>query len=84
MKKLRLEIDSLVVESFDVPDASAGRGTVRGRESAPDEVCGPSREGGVGGCPRSYEQTCWWTGDPQLDCYDPTEVAYDCTDYTLC
>lgn len=78
MKKLRLEIDSLVVESFDVSDdASAGRGTVQGRETAVDEPCGQSHRVE---CAPSYEEPCWWTGDPMLDCYAPSEGA-PCTDY---
>jgi len=65
MKKLRLDLESLAVESFDtVVEAEADRGTVRGRDSVtepqePDSIaatctCPPPNTASCGG-------TCDWT-----------------------
>ena len=65
MKKLRLGLESLAVESFDTAvEAEADRGTVRGRDSAtgpeePDTIaatctCPPPNTASCGG-------TCDWT-----------------------
>lgn len=77
MKKIRLEVDALEVESFDVADSLADRGTVHGRGSWVEDPCQDSnyRE-----CVPSYEAPCWWTGDPLLDCFAPSDVA-PCTDH---
>jgi hypothetical protein len=78
MKKLRLEIDQLKVESFDVrEEASADRGTVHGRDSYSGEPCNRSN---WGWCVPSYEAPCYWTGDPVQDCYPASELN-PCTDY---
>lgn len=78
MKKLRLERNDLRVESFDVRAApEAERGTVRGHETYGQWPC-PGTQ--FGECMPSYEVPCWWTGDPRLDCYAPSDVA-PCTDY---
>ncbi|HEX2202807.1 MAG TPA: hypothetical protein VHG91_05905 [Longimicrobium sp.] len=77
MKKLRLEIDQLEVESFDVPVTPAARGTVHGRWTSPGEPCGRSQ---WGECVPSYEAPCWWTGDPMQDCYAPSDLNV-CTDH---
>jgi hypothetical protein len=77
MKKLRLEIDQLEIESFDLPeDGSAARGTVRGQQTLPQ----PCYRSEVGECVPSYEAVCEWTGDPYMDCFAPTGVV-PCTDY---
>jgi hypothetical protein len=77
MKKIRLALDALEVESFDVADSLADRGTVHGCGTGVDDPCQPSR---FGECMVSYEAHCWWTGDPMRDCYAPSELN-DCTDY---
>ncbi|MBB4635014.1 hypothetical protein [Longimicrobium terrae] len=78
MGKLRLKMEDLQVESFDVrQDAPAERGTVRGQQSRDEGWC----EGtDFDRCPPSYEAPCYWTGDPRQDCY-PASQLNPCTDY---
>lgn len=44
MKKLKLELDELAVDSFTIPAGAAARGTVDGHEEIPTlrTVCNPS------------------------------------------
>ena len=78
MRKHRLHLNALVVESFAIP-RDAGQGTVRGHEIQPDD--------GVGGtpsctCPCTNDPTCHPTrcgesGCPcaaSNPCYDPPGV----------
>lgn len=78
MGKLRLKMDDLRVESFDVrEDVPAERGTVRAQGSRYEGSC----EGtDYDHCPPSYAVPCYWTGDPQQDC-NPASVLNPCTDY---
>ncbi len=66
MKKLRLDVDSLGVESFATAPAAAAPGTVRG--AADTEVC----SGGPVTCHPSYDpcETCATScaGGPWCDC----------------
>jgi len=48
MKKLMLELDALVVDSFTTGDAADGRGTVRGHDTRFTEFC-------------NTKQTCQYT-----------------------
>jgi hypothetical protein len=77
MKKIRLDPEALKVESFDVADSPADRGTVHGRETQVDDFCQPSP---IDGCMASYDVPCRWTGDPMQDCFAPSAVA-PCSDY---
>jgi hypothetical protein len=79
MKKLRLAVEDLRVESFDVrEDVPDARGTVRAeQQSYRDQWCDQTD---FDHCPPSYEVPCWWTGDPMQDCYPPSELN-PCTDY---
>ena len=81
MKKLRLELNALAVESFEAgEDVASGRGTVRGRGytqeyhySACGSVlpcCAPSIE--MGYCVLSVEVECEYTTNPQKDCWAPS------------
>jgi hypothetical protein len=84
MKKLRLEIDDLAVESFApvAPRGRAGAGSVHGRQS-----------GEMGSC---YESECGCEPLPserpdctdQESCYAPmcnTDTNFgDCSEYDLC
>jgi hypothetical protein len=86
MRKLRLEIEDLKVESFDAGAAEARKGTVRGRisihcdPSSPD-TCdgGQTCDGGLscaGGCGASGVNTCGYSCGGTCD--------YTCDTCTLC
>lgn len=63
--KLRMDVDALHVESFDVrEEAAPRRGTVRAKQSD----CAMS----MNSCGPSLDQLCQWTTDPQADCWRPT------------
>jgi len=76
MKKIRLDLDALEVESFDVADSPVDRGTVHARQTSVEEPCS-----GRGECVPSYEAPCWWTGDRMQDCLGNTEGGGPCTEY---
>jgi hypothetical protein len=75
MKKLTLELDLLVVESFDTGDAARG-GTVRGHDTQFTEWCNSTYLG------------CTYKGcDSQAgscDSCDPCQVTPLCVDTDLC
>ncbi len=75
MKKIRLDLDELAVESFDVTESTEGSGTVQAYGSWGGETC--QSRGDY--CEPSYEAPCWWTGDPMLDCMATTEDGAPCT-----
>jgi len=78
MRKLRLEVTDLRVESFEARDEeAAARGTVHGLASERDGWCDGTD---FDRCPPSYEAPCYWTGDPVQDCY-PASQLNPCTDY---
>ena len=57
MRKLKLNWDELVVESFETTSASTGRGTVQGNASAFEDTC--LTETDENSCPGSCEiMTC--------------------------
>lgn len=71
MRKIRLEIDALQVESFTAAEQAVPRGTVRGLASlywedcSPSETCegagypcGPSEQSCGGTCERTCHNTC--------------------------
>jgi hypothetical protein len=62
MKKLRLELDALRVETFDA-GAGDGRGTVRGRESDPWTCAGDPES-----CGGSCDASCTGGCDPSDGC----------------
>lgn len=66
MKKLRLDLDELEVESFDTRGGAREKGTVVGEQCSCGGTCYPQAT-----CP----QTCAYT------CDDPT-CAYTCDDAT--
>lgn len=69
MKKLRLDLHKIEVESFGLP------GTADHHESWHVSGGGPD-------CVPSYEVSCWWTGDPMQNC-NPASVLNPCSDYPL-
>jgi len=76
MKKIRLDPEALAVESFDVANSPADRGTVQARQTWAEVPCS-----GGGECLPSHEAPCWWTGDRMLDCMATTEDLAPCTEY---
>jgi hypothetical protein len=75
MKKIRLDPEALVVESFDVADVSAEGGTVYARQTSVEEPCSGDY------CVPSHEAPCWWTGDRMQDCLGASMDIVPCTDY---
>jgi hypothetical protein len=63
MRKLKLEIDALQVETFAPTAGRAGTGTVRGHLTAYYEICSPDQTG---------EQTC--TCEPTCN----ADTCYNC------
>jgi hypothetical protein len=91
MRKLKLAVETLHVDSFDVnPPARAGQGTVRGAQQEyqlppPDDTTG----GGGGGsgnifcisaypCVPSNEATCGWGTTCANTCWPTCEVTCNC------
>lgn len=76
MKKLRLDLEELAVESFEVREEAAARGTVKGHLSHVEEgSCGVSC---WDYCEPSIEAECPWTGNPVKDCW-PAPSWAECT-----
>jgi len=65
MRKLKLQVDELRVDTFEVDREAAGRGTVRG--NMPFEIPADDLTDGGGGS--SGEAICNWT------------LKYDCTEF---
>ena len=66
MRKIRLDVEALQVESFDTSAAAGGEGTVHGREFTLPQEC-PSVESGAPGCrgcQNSGNSSCVWCIDP--------------------
>lgn len=66
MKKLRLEVETVRVESFVVAGREPVRGTVRGHESYEDTCHNTTCNTGITAmayCPTAYDETCnGWPG----------------------
>jgi len=77
MNKIRLDLDALEIDSFDVTDSPADRGTVQAYRTWGGEGCPPSNDY----CVPSYEARCWWTGDPMQDCLPASIDIVPCTDH---
>lgn len=67
MKKLRLDLDSMQVESFEISAGGERGGTVRGNDSGAD-------------CTWDYTNTCPGTTSPGYGCL--TLPADDCPPFT--
>ncbi|HEU0052713.1 MAG TPA: hypothetical protein VFQ39_06035 [Longimicrobium sp.] len=72
MKKLKLEMDALRVESFDTRAEDGGGGTVRGLASYP-EACDPpsdSQDPAIGTCGWNTcaGDTCWYSCGGSCNC----------------
>jgi hypothetical protein len=77
MKKLNLELDALVVESFDTGEQGRG-GTVRGHDTRITEWCNST----YAGC--SFKH-CESQGDTCTDsCMDPCEITPYCAETDFC
>ncbi len=81
MKQIKLEIDSLDIQSFTTaPEPVETRGTVRAHVNTLDEGCTSFAEcGGTQGCNTASFDCTWY---PELQCYSnaiayPTEPRCD-------
>jgi hypothetical protein len=80
-RKLSLRIDELEVETFEVAEQEAGRGTVHGHD-APD-----TSTGDFAGCAcDTRENTCWGGCGPSqpATCPKPYECQDNDTNYMTC
>lgn len=76
MSKIRLQIESLEVESFDTVEAPQERGTVRGQEGTAQATwCGEES------CDGTCATHCWG-GGCEVDEHGPT--VSDCTAFVYC
>lgn len=88
MRKLRLELDALKVETFAPAEGAAARGTVRGHASLFWEDCQPSETCPGAGWPceyteqscngTCYQQSCQPGGCGSGGCGDPSDPAITC------
>jgi len=91
MRKLRLDLDELAVESFAPADSATARGTVRGLASLYWEDCSPSETCAGAGWPcdptdqscggSCYEATCapgCGGGGTGAGCGNPSDPAITC------
>ena len=82
MKKLKLDFEALVVESFDA-GRGAGGGTVHGRNWTADscEPCEPQQPDDsinyCGPAPTAYA-SCGWTCGSTCGCPNHTRVGWTC------
>ena len=83
MKKIKLDLDELAVESFNIPAADGQDGTVEGRVTtyteAPNRSCpqGACYSYPAFSCPSQCPARCGgedWTEDPE-DCYVDTSLV---------
>lgn len=79
MKKLRLDLDEVQVESFPTSDLSGEPwGTVRGQARGPEVSHGAGLDGcTVGGC--SHDGNCSWNADCSFE-----NCSGNCTGYPGC
>lgn len=77
MRKIRLDIEDLVVESFGPADGKGGKGTVHGHDATRLAGCGPSELSNCAtcleGCPADT-MTCYFScrmTDGFQPCIDP-------------
>jgi hypothetical protein len=83
MKKLRLELDELAVESFPMDREEDGRGTVAGQNEPPyTQSCDGSCVNTCVSCVNTCYNTC------QATCYDSCSTCvtceFHCTHITVC
>jgi hypothetical protein len=71
MRKIRLELEELLVESFATDSAGAGKGTIHAREFTVGRECA-TVDPGMWGCENSGVASCAW-------CQRDTETCQDCS-----
>ncbi|HET7230245.1 MAG TPA: hypothetical protein VFJ16_09595 [Longimicrobium sp.] len=82
MKKLRLDVDSLRVESFTPREPAAETGTVRAHETwQSDCPCEPDLSIDPCGPAPTAAATCGYTCGYTCGCYTPTRVGWTCDPY---
>jgi hypothetical protein len=88
MKKLKLEIDALAVESFDTFVAPDGEGTVRGLESYPNGCFPPSGsvDPAIDSCAYATcaGDTCWQSCNGTCNCGGSAGCPQESAGYTYC
>jgi hypothetical protein len=85
MRKLKLSLEALEVDSFHADPLQPARGTVMGRDFTEyaDESCFESCNGTCGGgCGGSYQASC--NGTCYASCGGTCNCTVGCTDYTAC
>ena len=88
MKKLKLEIDALAVESFDTHAMLGGEGTVRGLESYPNGCFPPSDsvDPAIDSCAYATcaGNTCWYSCNGTCNCGSAGCQPQESAGYTYC
>jgi hypothetical protein len=88
MRKLRLEIDALAVESFDTHAVAEGAGTVRGMASYPDGCFPPSDSQDpfldTCGYATCAGNTCWYSCNGTCNCGTVGCPPPESAGYTYC
>jgi hypothetical protein len=85
MKKIKLDLSDLRIESFDTAGASSEEGTVFGQVCTGQSWCTeddgctvtPGCRGHSGTCPSAGETLCDYCNDPTSACTNPTHIP-DC------
>ena len=80
MKKLKLEMDDLRVDSFEVREGTEERGTVEGRyvTFTCDASCGGTCDSCMDTCLNTCPDSCWNT------CATCNTCEFHCTHITVC
>jgi len=83
MKKLKMELDALQVESFDIRRADDVRGTVAGQNEPPyTESCNGSCMNTCNSCVNTCLNTC--QNSCNGTCVSCVTCEFHCTHFTVC
>ena len=89
MKKLRLNLDQLAVDSFDTSAAAAEKGTVFGEQCTCQTQCTcpgcPTCDFSACGqntCQETCLESCWGSCAPEYSCWDTCAGQFTCESIT--
>jgi hypothetical protein len=88
MRKLRLDLDQLTVDSFDTVTAKSERGTVVGEQCTCYTQCDtcpgcPTCNASCNGtCDQTCGDSCWGSCPPDYSCWDTCAGQYTCESQT--
>lgn len=82
MKKIKLDLDALSVETFSVEAAPPARGTVAGHADTEDVTCGTCRGFSCGD--GNSACVCWPVYPSGNSCYNACDTNWTGADYPSC